>query len=503
MQKKYFYVTTPIYYPSGNLHIGHAYTTTLADILSRYKKIQNFETFFLTGSDEHGQKIEKKAIEMQLSPQEYVDKVTANFKILWEKLNIDYSKFIRTTDIQHIDAVKKIFTNLYNKDLIYKGQYDGIYCVTCEEFLTSSQISSEGFCIISGDKPQLIKEDTYFLRVSKFQEFLTELLKTNFLIPESRRKEMLKNFIEPGLEDLSVTRITLEWGIPINEDLKHVIYVWLDALSNYITALGYNSSDDSLFKKFWSNDAEIVQLVGKEITRFHSIYWPVILKSLDLRLPDKLLSHGWILFKNAKMSKSLGNVINPLDLIEKFESDTLRFYIAHELPTNRDGNYSEDLIIESYNTHLANNFGNLASRVSNMIIKYFDGELIDTNFDNSEIFKFANETIDKFQTLMNNYDISEAVHTALLLGQHCNKIIEEIKPWNLFDKKKYDELKNFLAAIRYCITAMTLMLKPILVNKIKLFAQQFGYEQEKIDFSNLNTIKFEKITDKLIIFKRI
>jgi methionyl-tRNA synthetase len=504
---KTFYVTTPIYYPSGNLHLGHAYTTTLADILKRYKKMQGYETFFLTGSDEHGQKIEKKALEAGMEPIKYLDQQVENFKTLWTKLQIDYDRFIRTTDDYHETTVQKIFSKLFSEGLIYPGHYQGLYCVSCEEFLAPDQINEQGLCKISGDKPQLVKEETYFLKTSAFQDFVGDLLKTNFLIPEYRRHEMLKNFIEPGLKDLAVTRVSFKWGIPVQEDPKHVIYVWLDALTNYITGLGYLQKDDANFQKFWAPNTEIVQLAGKEIIRFHSIYWPIILKALNLRLPNTLLAHGWILNKETKMSKSLGNVVDPLKLIAEYGTDCLRFYIANDLPTDRDGNFSNDLLVESFNAHLANNIGNLISRVNNMISKYFAGQI--KNFANldADLIKLTHQTIDEYCQLMDQYKISEAMKVILNLGAICNKYIEVQEPWNLVKNNQSEQLEKVLATLQYNLIVLTYLLKPVLVETYLVMIEQCGISDEtKLNFANLKdftSLPITKLGMKKILFERI
>ncbi|WP_026389313.1 methionine--tRNA ligase [[Acholeplasma] multilocale] len=507
MPKK-FYVTTPIYYPSGNLHLGHAYTTTLADILKRYKEMQGYETYFLTGSDEHGQKIESKAKEAGLEPMDYLEDKIENFKTLWTKLNIDYDKFIRTTDDYHEETVKKIFSLFIEKDLIFKGDYEGLYCVSCEEFLNADQMDEEGNCKISGNKPELVKEDTYFLKTSEFQEFIEGVLSSDFLIPEYRRTEMLKNFVEPGIRDLSVTRTSFKWGIPINEDPNHVVYVWLDALTNYITGLGYLQEDSSLFEKFWQDpETEILQLAGKEIIRFHAIYWPIILEGLALRQPTHLLGHGWILNKDTKMSKSLGNVVEPIALIEEYGADALRFYIANDLPTDKDGNFTMDLFKESFNAHLANNMGNLISRVNNMITKYFDGHLgEDLTQVNEELTKLGVQTIDRYQELMDQYKISEAIRVVLDLGQACNKYIEESAPWNLEKEGKLDELKVVMTTLQRNISIISYLMKPILVMNSNIMIEQCGLEGIELSFNDLKTfknIKFNKLGDKAVIFQRL
>ncbi|WP_031542310.1 methionine--tRNA ligase [Mesoplasma photuris] len=507
MPKK-FYVTTPIYYPSGNLHIGHAYTTTLADILNRYKQTKGYETFFLTGSDEHGQKIEEKAKEANQEPMVYLEDKIANFKTLWEKLDIKYSKFIRTTDDYHEQTVKKIFTTLLEKGLIFKGDYEGLYCVSCEEFLNADQITEDGNCKISGGKPQLVKEDTYFLKTSAFQDFATKVLTSDFLLPEYRRNEMLKNFVEPGIKDLSVTRTTFKWGIPIDQDPSHVVYVWIDALSNYITALGYDQNDDSLFKKFWQDpETEILQLAGKEIIRFHAIYWPIMLEGLGLRQPNHLLGHGWILSKDTKMSKSLGNVIDPIALIDEFGADALRFYIANDLPTDKDGNFTMDLFTESFNAHLANNIGNLISRTNNMITKYFDGHLgDDLNLVDKIMLDEANKSIEKFELLMDQYKISEAIRVVLDLGQTTNKYIEDKAPWNLEKEGKLEELKVVMITLQRMISIISFLLSPILVKNSEIMLEQCGLKTDSLNFDNIKTfenIKFNKLGEKAVIFQRI
>ncbi|WP_338972670.1 methionine--tRNA ligase [Spiroplasma endosymbiont of Panorpa germanica] len=504
--KKNFYVTTPIYYASGDLHIGHTYTTTLADILNRFKKSMGMETFFLTGSDEHGQKIETKAKEAGIEPKKYVDEIVKKFKNLWELLDIKYDKFIRTTDDNHKKSVREIFSTLLNKDLIYKGNYEGLYCVSCEEFLIADQIDDEGNCKVSQTKPKMLAEETYFLRVSKFADFLTTLFGNDFLKPDSRKNEMFKNFIEPGLEDLSVTRISLKWGIPTKENPEHVIYVWLDALSNYITALGYPDTNNELFKKFWSEDTQIVQYVGKEITRFHSIYWPVILNGLGLRMPDKLISHGWILAKDTKMSKSLGNVIDPIAIINGFSSDALRFYIAKELPTERDGNFTEELFVECFNTNLANNIGNLISRTNNMITKYFDG-MITSKADLSKhsLTVSGLKLIDDYVQEMNDFQINKAVDKIMKFSQELNKFIEEEKPWVLEKEGKLEKLAEVLLILQNSITIVTHLLAPILTKSYQDMLDQIGFEGKLLSIEELkkNQLTFSKITSRKIIFERI
>lgn len=503
---KRFLVTTPIYYPSGDLHLGHAYTTTLADVLKRYKTLQGYETFLLTGSDEHGQKIAKKALAANQEPLVYLDKQVAKFKDLWAKLKIDYDQFIRTTDPQHKKTVQKIFSDLLSKNLIYKGHYEGLYCTVCEEFLTPDQIDSQGLCILSKTKPEHLKEDTYFLKLKEFQHFAEDLLKSEWLIPKYRRAEIIKNFIRPGIKDLSVTRVSTKWGIPIKEDPKHVIYVWLDALTNYISALGYGQKNHQLLDKFWAEDTEIVQLIGKEIVRFHSIYWPVILKALGLRLPDKLIAHGWILNRDTKMSKSLNNVVNPLDIIERYGVDALRFYLAHELPTNRDGNFTIELFEESFNANLANNLGNLVSRVHNMVEKYRHGQLKTPLHFDSEIKTRIENALENYQIAMNQYNISEASHIALNLSAILNKYIEQSEPWKLTQPKDNARLDEVLATLQYGLWVIIHLLSPILVSKTPVMLEQIGWSKPLVAISDLKKtkgLKFETLGPKKIIFNRL
>ncbi|QHX36234.1 methionyl-tRNA synthetase [Spiroplasma sp. TIUS-1] len=505
MSNKNFYVTTPIYYPSGNLHIGHAYTTVLADVIARYKKENGYNVFFLTGSDEHGQKIETKAKEANLDPKKYVDGMIVGFKELWKKLDINFDRFIRTTDEDHVEGVKKIFTKLLKQDDIYLGEYVGKYCTSCEEFLTKEQMDENFRHSVCKNIAKDLSEETYMLRVSKYHKFLVKLFETNFLIPENRKSEMLNNFINNNLEDLSVTRVTFDWGIKINESDKHIIYVWLDALSNYITALGWGSDNDKLLKQFWSKDSEVLQIVGKEITRFHSIYWPVMLEGLGLKMPDKLLSHGWILVKNEKMSKSLGNVVDPNYIINTYGSDAVRFYISYNLPTENDGSYSDELMIESFNTNLANNIGNLISRVSNMIIKYSDGLLNKVDISKTELFKESQVTIKNFGILMDEYKYSKAIETVLGLGNLANKLIEDSKPWDLDKQGKKKELNLLLSQLQYAIVTINFLLKPILVKSYETMMIQMGVDGSQLSLSSLvkNEISFSKIKEKLIIFKRL
>ena len=383
MKEKY-YITTPIYYPSANFHIGHCYTTIIADSIARYQRVKEKDVFFLTGTDEHGQKIENKAKEKGVTPKEYVDEIVENAKDLWKSLGISYDKFIRTTDEYHEKAVQKIFDKLYEQGDIYLDKYKGLYCTPCESFWTETQLV-DGKCPDCGREVSLVEEESYFFRLSKYQKRIEELYKTNpeFIKPESRKNEMINNFLKPGLEDLCVSRTTFSWGIPVSFNPKHVIYVWIDALTNYITALGYLSDDDSLFKKYWPAD---LHLVGKEIVRFHAIIWPALLMALDLPLPKQVFGHGWLKIDGGKISKSLGNYKDPREYIDKYGVDAVRYYALREVSFGSDGNFSEEALIARTNADLANTLGNLLNRTIAMTNKYFDGVI-----SNSKV----NEEIDK------------------------------------------------------------------------------------------------------------
>ncbi|MGL5268605.1 MAG: methionine--tRNA ligase [Spiroplasma sp.] len=511
---KRFYITTPIYYPSNILHLGHAYTTTIADVLARYKKSQGYEVFFLTGSDEHGQKIAKSAGEKNLSPQKFVDNVVEQFKDLWTKLKIDYTCFIRTTNKNHINTVQKIFSTLLAKNDIYLGKYQGWYCVSDEEFVTDFQINKENnTCKNCGGNLVNLSEDSYFFRISTYSKKLLDYYQSHpsFIFPESRKNEMINNFINPGLSDLSVTRTSFTWGIPVLEDKKHIIYVWIDALSNYLSALGYLQEDDSNFQKFWVDEnCEIVQLLGKEITRFHTIYWPILLMALNLRQPKQILSHGWIINDEGKMSKSKGNIIDPRILIERYSADALRCFLIKEINFGFDGKYSHEGFLNFFNVYLVNDLGNLLSRVLTMIIKYSNSKI--PNFDNQTMKKNQSELIFSFQTtikdfhiLMDEYQVTNAIEVVWKLIAKLNKFIDNVRPWDLFKNKQIAELNNVLNLFTNGLFIISILLSPILVDSSSKIQSQLGLKASTtlIEDFDLNDIANSKVDKTELLFKRL
>lgn len=456
MSKEKYYITTPIYYPSGNPHIGHCYTTVACDVIARFKRLEGYDVMFLTGTDEHGMKIEQKAKEAGVTPKEYVDPIVANFKRLWETMDVSYDRYIRTTDDYHVKSVQKIFKKLYDKGYIYKGEYTGKYCTPCESFWTESQLDENG-CCPDCHRPVIdAHEEAYFLKVSEFadkiEKFLTE---TDYLEPKSRVNEMVNNFIKPGLEDLCVSRTSFTWGIPVDFDPKHVVYVWVDALSNYITALGYENDAYSDFDKYWPAD---LHMTAKEIVRFHSIIWIAILMMLDLPLPKHLYGHGWINFNGQKMSKSVGNVIDPFVLAERYGSDAVRYQILRDMPYGSDSNFSNEIMINRINSDLANGFGNLVSRTVAMADKYFGGTLPEEREPadlDKELIDMASALCGTVTPLIGQAQLAKALEEIFKVVARANKYIDETEPWILGkDEAKKARLAsvlyNLLETIRIC-----------------------------------------------------
>ena len=492
-EQETFYITTPIYYPSGNLHIGHAYTTVAGDAMARYKRLKGFEVRYLTGTDEHGQKIQRKAEEAGITPQQYVDEIVAGIKELWDSMDISYDDFIRTTEKRHTEVVSKMFQKLVDQGDIYLDEYQGWYSVSDETYYTELQlvdpVYDENGKVIGGKSPdsghpvELVKEESYFFRMGKYADRLLKFYEENpeFIQPESRKNEMINNFIKPGLEDLAVSRTTFDWGIKVPGDPKHVVYVWIDALSNYITALGYGSDNDSLYKKFWPAN---VHLVGKEIVRFHTIYWPIMLMALDLPLPKKVFAHGWILMKDGKMSKSKGNVVNPVTLIERYGLDALRYYLLREVPFGSDGVFTPEGFVERVNFDLANDLGNLLNRTVAMINKYFDGVIpefksSEGNFEKS-LVEAHQETKALYEKHMDNMEFSVVLTNLWQLISRNNKYIDETQPWVLAKEGKTEELATVMVHLAESLRRIAILLKPFLTKTPDRIFQQLNVADEQL-----------------------
>ncbi|WGT60379.1 methionine--tRNA ligase [Ligilactobacillus salivarius] len=491
-EKPTFYITTPIYYPSGKLHIGNSYTTIACDVLARYKRLQGYDVFFLTGTDEHGLKIEQKAQALGMQPQEYVDKMAADIKELWKKLEITNDKFIRTTDDYHEKAVQNIFEKLLAKGDIYLGKYRGWYSVSDEEYFTESQLAEvyrdEDGNMIGGKAPsghevQLVEEDCYFFKMSKYADRLVKYYEEHpdFIISDTRKNEMLNNFIKPGLEDLALTRTSFNWGVKVPSNPEHVVYVWIDALCNYITALGYETGDDdSLFKKYWPAD---VHMVGKEIVRFHTIYWPIILMALDLPLPKHIIGHGWLLMRDGKMSKSKGNVVYPEMIVERYGLDALRYYLMRAVPFGNDGVFTPEDFIGKINFDLANDLGNLLNRTVAMINKYRGGQIPElksgvTAFD-KDLEDVAANTIKNFEEQMDSVHFSNALDEVWKLVARSNKYIDETEPWILAkDETKKDELDSVLAHLAASLRLVAILIQPVMTHTPKEIFAQLGLNSD-------------------------
>lgn len=486
--KNTFYVTTPIYFPSGKFHIGTAYTTIAADAIARYKRLRGYDVRFLTGMDEHGQKIQEKAKEEGLTPQVHVDKLAQIAKDLWAKMDITYDDFIRTTEDRHEKMVEHIFQKFMDNGDIYKDEYEGWKCIPCESYFKESDLV-DGKCPDCNRSVEKVKEESYFFRMSKYADRLLEYFNKHpeFIEPESRKNEMINNFIKPGLEDLSVSRMSFDWGVKVPGDPKHVIYVWVDALTNYITALGYGTDNDELFKKYWPAD---VQVVGKDIVRFHTIYWPIFLMALDLPLPKKVFAHGFIMMKDGKMSKSKGNVVYPDMLVDRYGLDATRYFLLRELPFGQDGVFSPETFVERTNADLSNDLGNLLNRTVSMINKYFDGVIPTENLEATEfdasLQRKIEETIEQYETQMEEMQYHQVLMTTWSLISRTNKYIDETAPWVLAkDEAEKNKLASVMFHLAHSLRNIATLLQPILTRAPFAMIEQLGLSKEALEWEAL------------------
>ena len=508
MDKKKFYLSTAIAYTSSTPHIGNVYEAILADAICRMKRIEGYDVYFQTGTDEHGQKIERKALSQGISPKEHVDEVSGELRKIYDLMNVSYDKFIRTTDEDHMATVQKIFEKLKNKGDIYKGEYEGYYCVSCESYFTEKALV-DGKCPDCGGKVELAKEECYFLRLKPYQERLVEHIKSHpeFIQPESRKNEMLNNFLKDDLPDLCVSRTSYKWGIPVTSDPKHVIYVWVDALANYITGLGYNVDGkmDAKFNKYWPCD---VHLIGKDILRFHTIYWPIILMALDLPLPHQVFGHPWVLFGEDKMSKSKGNIIYAQDLVKRFGVDAVRYYVLHEIPFAQDGSITYELLCDRYNSDLANTLGNLVSRSVAMTNKYYNGKVkyhgVLNEFD-KDLEQMSKDTCASLIKHMDEFKTGDAIEDVMKFMRRANKYVDETSPWVLAkDESRKDELENVLYHLLEAIRQGAIMLEPFMPQTSAKIFNMLNVKSRSFDsLNNFDGEKEYSVTEGEILFARL
>lgn len=489
--KKYFYVTTPIYYASGQLHIGHAYSTSIADSIARYERLKGKKVFFLTGDDEHGQKIEEKAIAAGKTPQQYVDEIADSFQAVWKEMHITNTDFIRTTQPRHVAVVKKVFTRLLQQGDVYKGSYEGWYCTPCESFFTSSQLLPGNLCPSCNRPCHLEKEEAYFLNCKKYVPQLLKFYSDHpDFVPGGKLNEVINTFIKPGLEDLCITRTSFDWGIPIDEDPKHVVYVWIDALLNYISALGYLSSDDTLFKEYWGDDCEIVQLIGREINRFHTIYWPILLFALNLRLPDHILVHGLLVTRSGvKLSKSLGNAPQPKPLNDRYGIDCLRYYMVRAVNFGEDGMFTPDLFVNLVNTELANGYGNLVNRTLSMIDKYCGGivpHLTQENDFTKKLLADIDLHVQGYFQHMDKFEVTKGSEEAIQVSLIANKYIDDMAPWKEAKEGNRAKVDETMAALAHAIRVSSVLLQPFLVTKAKQALDELNVPEDARDFASID-----------------
>ena len=509
MEKKKFYISTAIAYTSAKPHIGNTYEIVLADVIARYKRLLGYDVYFQTGTDEHGEKIEIKAKEAGVTPLEYVDNIATEIKAIWDVMNTSYDKFVRTTDPKHMKVVQDIFKKFYDQGDIYKGEYKGLYCTPCESFWTESQLV-DGKCPDCGREVKEAREEAYFFRMSKYAKWLEEYIESHpgFIEPEARKNEIMNNFIKPGLQDLCVSRTSFDWGIPVTFDEGHIVYVWIDALSNYITFLGYQVNGESSleFKKYWPCD---IHLIGKDILRFHTIYWPIMLHALGLEIPKRIFGHPWLLFGNDKMSKSKGNIVYADDLVSKYGVDAVRYYMIHEMPFASDGTFTFELLINSINTNLANNLGNLVNRTIGMINKYFDGVVVNKNID-EDIDKDLKDIVlsarDKVNDKMDNLRIADSLDEVFEIFKRCNKYIDETTPWILAkDESKLDRLSTVMYNLVESIRIGAVLLQAYLPDTASSI-----FNQINTDITSYDTIEEfgkyvsgTKVGEAKVLFQRI